>query len=240
MKRNRIILSLCYIILGTCISAQSGSIKYFGQFYNYGLSDMAGVRQTLTYAHPLSNRLLFEVQVFAGNGRGRDISHNFKRDFILFSKDNADNIPGFLAEFFPYYEGIHSYQRISNGLRQDYGWGLSLNYLIYKKGKFSSDISLGYLVYQTKTIVRDNIVEIKITSTTFPNTITDYQITFPPSIFMNYRDGAGFARACINYNIKHRLSLSLNVNINQSLWGSGIDTGGGIGFFYLINSNNYE
>ena len=241
MKFLKSIIIIFYLIcLCTGLWAQNGEIKYFSQYYGYGINNMSGIRQTLSYAYAIGKRLSVETQVFAGSGRGKDISHNFQRDFVLISKNNYDNVPEFLFPAYSINDGIHSYQRISNGLRQDFGWGVSLNYLTYQKGPFSIDFSIGYIVYQTKAIVRDNIIELKITSPIYPEIISDYRIDYPATIYMNYRDGAVFARSCFNYRIKDRLSLSLNANVNQSLWGSGLDIGGGIGLSYKLNRQNHE
>ena len=223
----------------SALVSQTNSIKYFGQHYNYNLNKMSGVRQTLLYSHGLSKKISFEIQVFTGTGRGKDISNNFSEDFILMSKNNTQNVPEFLISFDENYEGIHNYQRISEGLKQDNGWGFSINYLIIQKSKLNLELSFGYLKYNTKTIVRNNIIDLKITLPTDP-TIKDYQISYPASIHMNYNDGAGFSMICANYKIKDRLSFGGNCNVNYSLWGSGLDIGLGLGLVYILNNDENE
>lgn len=172
--------------------------------------------------------------MFTGSGRGKDISSNFKKDFVVLSKNNAGNVPAFLYLFNEYYEGIYSYERISNGLKQDNGWGISLNYNLLQFSKIDFNFSLGYLVYNTKAIIRDNIIDLKISDPNKP-AIKDYEIRYPAAVHMNYDDGAAIANVNISYKFQNRLSLGLSTNFNYSMWNSGLDSGLGISLTYNLN-----
>ncbi len=222
------------MILCSSIYCQNNSIKYCAQYYNYGLNDLEGIRQTLAYSHGLSKKLSIELQVFTGSGRGKDISSNFNKDFIVLSENNAGNVPDFLNSFNDYYEGIYSYERISNGLKQDNGWGISLNYKLLQFSRIDLNFSLGYLVYNTKAIIRDNIIDLKISDPSDPS-IKDYEIRYPAAVHMNYDDGAAIANVNISYKFQNRLSLGLSTNFNYSMWNSGLDLGLGLSLTYNLN-----
>lgn len=232
MKFNFFIL--VFMLLCSHIFCQTNNIKYFAQYYNYELNDLNGIRQTLTFAYGLSKKLSIEFQVFTGSGRGKDISSNFKADFVLLSKANKANVPAFLYSINESYEGIHSYKRISDALKQDNGWGISLNYKFLERTKFNADISLGYLTYNTKAIVRDNIIDLKITLLN-DSSIKDYKISYPTAIHINHDDGAAFARVNISYKIHNRFSLGMSTNLNYSLWNSGLDLGLGTTLNYNLS-----
>ena len=231
---KHILFFILSMILCSSIYCQSNSIKYYAQYYNYGLNDLGGIRQTLAYSHGLSKKLSIELQVFTGSGRGKDISSNFNKDFIVLSENNAGNVPDFLNSFNDYYEGIYSYKRISNGLKQDNGWGISLNYKLLQFSKFDLNFSIGYLVYNTKAIIRDNIIDVKISVPNYPS-IKDYEIRYPAAVHMNYDDGAAIANVNISYKFQNRLSLGLSTNFNYSMWNSGLDLGLGLSLTYNLN-----
>jgi len=219
------------------LHSQNSEINYFGQYYTYGLNDMNGLRQTLCYSYGFSKKISIEIQLFSGSGRGTDISKNFKKDFVLLSKGNSGNTPEFLTSFNEYYEGIYSYDRISDGLKQDNGWGLSMKYLILDKSKLKVSLCLGYMVYNTKAVLTANIFDVKV-SLPNDNTVSDYKISYPAKILMNYDDGAVFSRLDITHNLRERLSIGLNTNLNYSAWSSGIDVGLGIILAYKLNKTH--
>ncbi len=231
-----ILLSLfCFV----CCKLNSQSINYYLQHYQLGLNQMKEIRQTIIYNFPLSKKISIEGQLFVGRGHGKDISNNFEKDYILLSKGNSGNVPSFLNFSVDYYDGIYSYKRISSGLRQDFGWGLSINYLLLDKESWTFDISVGYLVYKTKAIIRDTNIDLKISLANTPS-IVDYAITYPAAIHMSYNDGAAFSKMNLAYKINNRLDLGLLLNFNYSLWNTGIDIGTGLGIVYHINIHDND
>lgn len=239
MKTRILFIFVVVLSFSNGLMAQFNSVKYFGQFYSYAINEMEGIRQTLTYSHRLSNKISIEGQIFTGTGRGKDISNNFQKDFALITNENYNNLPSFFIGNAVIYEGIYSYKRISNGLKQDNGWGLSLNFLLIDKSKLTFDISIGYLSLETKSILRDNIIDLRVTSN-FNSEITDYQIIYPTSIHLKFRDGAGFTRLNASCRLANRISMGLNCNLNYSFWGTGLDYGGGLGFTYYLNTEVNE
>lgn len=234
---NRLKMILCIFTalkFSLALNAQNSGLNYFAQYYNYGLNDMSGLRQTLCYSYGFSKKISIEFQLFTESGRGTDISKNFKKDFVLLSKANSGNTPEFLTSFNEYNEGIYSYDRISDGLKQDNGWGMSVKYLLLDESKLKVSLCLGYLVYNTKAVLTASIFDVKV-SLPNDNTISDYKISYPSKILMNYDDGAAFTRMDITHNMRDRLAIGLNTNINYSTWSSGIDIGIGILLAYRLN-----
>lgn len=147
------------------------------------------------------------------------------------SKANFENVPIALRPVNLSFEGIHSYNRISDGLRQDNGWGLSVHYDLLKRKKLNVDIGLGYLVYTTKSIVRNSVMDIRISNPkTLGDPLLDYRITYPASLYTDYRDGAVTSNCHINYALTERLKLGLGINVNRSLWNHYFDLGAGVNF----------
>ena len=151
----------------------------------------------------LFKKISIEIQLFSGSGREPIFPKHIK-NFVLLSKAKWKTPRNFWTSFNEYYEGIYSYDRISDGLKQDNGWGLSMKYLILDNSKLKVSLCLGYMVYNTKAVLTANIFDVKV-SLPNDNTVSDYKISYPAKILMNYDDGAVFSKLDITHNLRKRL-----------------------------------
>lgn len=215
--------------------AQKSFFQYSAQYYHYGLHSLNGVRQTMSFHHDIANDFSIEGHLFTGSGRGKDISNSFQKDYVLLSKDNISNIPNPLVPFYSSLEGIHSYKRISNALRQDNGWGLSVHYEILKQKTISIDVGLGYIVYNTKSIVRNTVMDIRISNPkSLGDKLSNYRIYYPATIYTDYQDGAVMSNVRIRHTLTERIKAGLTFNVNRSLWNNRFDFGAGLNFIYVL------
>jgi hypothetical protein len=196
---------------------------------------MNGIRQSLSYHHPIVKKISIEVQLFTGSGKGKDVSKDFQKDYVLMSKANFENVPQALRPYNLFFEGIHSYKRISDGLRQDNGWGLTLHYKLMERKKLWINVGLGYLMYSTQSIVRNSVMDINISNPkTLGDVLQNYRIFYPASIYSDYKDGSAISTFQINYTLTERLMLGVGLNINRSFWNHYFNIGSGINIVCLL------
>jgi hypothetical protein len=217
------------------VFAQKNFFQYSGQYYHYGLHSLNGIRQTMSFHHDIANGFSIEGHLFTGSGRGKDISDSFQKDYILLSKGNKGNVPNPLAPFYSSPEGIHGYKRISNALKQDNGWGLSVHYDILKQKKLNIAFGIGYIVYNTKSIVRNTVMDIRISNPkSLGDTLSNYRIHYPATLYTDYQDGAVMSNVRICHTLSERIKSGLTFNVNRSLWNHRFDFGAGLNFIYVL------
>ena len=217
------------------VFAQKSFFQYSAQYYHYGLHNLNGVRQTMSFHHDIAKGFSIEGHLFTGSGRGKDISNSFQKDYVLLSKDNINNVPSQLVTFYNIPEGIYSYKRISNALRQDNGWGLSVHYTILKRNKLSVDVGLGYMVYNTKSIVKNSVMDIRISNPkSIGDTLVNHRIYYPTPLYSDYQDGAAMSNIRVSHHLTERIKSGLTLNINRSLWNHRFDFGLGFNFIYVL------
>jgi hypothetical protein len=240
----KFLMVISLIITVQRMFGQKSSFGYQCQHFWYSRFDFGGVierfelkgiRQELSYHQAISNKFSVALKVFVGSGRGRDISGDFKKDYILLSKNNWQNVPISLTNGFNnYFEGIYHYNRIAEGMSSDHGYGFSLFYHVLNKKKLSIDAGLGYLVYNSKLNMRNIVMDLSISNNHYFGDLQNYRINYPAPIIIDYSDGAFSTNLQVSYQVSSNIFLGSGVTYNFSPWTYSNDLGLGVNFKYLL------
>ena len=96
-------------------------------------------------------------------------------------------------------------------------------------------MGLGYIVYNTKSIVRNTVMDIRISNPkTLGDTLLNYRIDYPATIYTDYQDGAVIINVKICQTLTERIKSGLTLNLNRSLWNHRFDFGAGLNFIYVL------
>lgn len=204
-------------------------LNYHAQFINYSEFSFHGLRQNIEISHYLNSRLKVFGGVHLTSGRGKDISSDFKKDYILFSKNNWQNVPaGFGSGFNNFQQGVYNYKRISNGVIQMSGYSFSLGYDLIKSGNINLEIKAGYARNKIDLTVREIDIETDVVPfASFPIS-NPQKIIYPASIFYSTSEDYINFNPNIGYKINPKINIGVSMYIQYGTYRNTYDLGGGI------------
>lgn len=218
-------LGLAILILYSCtLLGQNNSISYQAGYFHYNKFNLGGIRQSLLFKHHFSDRFYTSFGVFVGSATGNSVSETINDQYLL--QTHFNNV----TNYFGVDAFLHS-KKISNGIRNDVGWGANFGYKIFSFKKINFDIFLGAYKVKTKAIIRPIVEELTFIS---PNGVeTSYIVPIP--VYHHYKAYYILFGFGADMTISKKVMLNTKFQYESDIFtGSGYNYGGSLGLSYQL------
>ena len=220
MYLGLVILVLC----SSTLFGQNNSFSYQIGYFHYNKFNLGGLRQSLLFKHYFNDRFYTSFGLFVGSAKGWSVTETINDQYLLQTYFNN------VTTYFEVDAILHS-KNISNGIRNDVGWGANFGYKILSFKKINIDIFSGAYKVKTKAIIRPIVEELTFIS---QNGIEKSYIV-PIPVYHHYK------AYYILFGFGADMTISKNVMLNTKFQyetdiftGTGYNYGGSVGLCYQL------
>jgi hypothetical protein len=206
-------ITIQLLILIFCIEAQSqeSALRYQASINNFNIYDMTGLRQSLSYQHFATKKIGLRGTVYLASGRGKDVSGEFEKNYVLAALKNLENTPiYFRGNRIP--GGLVNFDRIAQGLVQDKGFFIQMVYSLYQNKKLSSNLALGYGKSFLEINYRESVIKTNVSSSKIDlfGGINIEDLIIPLPVMTSVRN----ALVSLDYDITYRLNENIDLGLS--------------------------